>query len=267
MTEKKPEEKVLPVKDIRMLRPNVFLEKKSKLSVVVQQSEIFTIAGCKISFFTPNNVSLFVSISHRELKQARKIYQSLITKPIEKNKKTYEINGRNLTRLYNYLEHIQSSVIAIYTAIESLANVAIPRDYRLERKNNKGVTEVWDKEAIERWYKTSEKVSEILPSILSIESPKKLPLWSTFKELEDIRNDIIHQKTVDKKKHDVDSTFLRRLLQPTIFRAVESGFALISYFCRMDKSHAFFPLGFGVAHVKPEEIDDFNETFTKIEDD
>ncbi|WP_157982614.1 hypothetical protein [Simplicispira lacusdiani] len=266
MAQSNTEEKSLKVSDIRMLRPFVVLEKKSNMSVVIQQTETFSVENCKISFFTPNNVSLFVSISHRELKEAERIYKSLIHKAFGKKNKM-KIKGRNLTRLYNYFEHIQSSIIAIYTAIESLANIAIPHSYKLERKNNKGVTELWDKESIERWYKTSEKISDIVPGVLEIDSPKKLPLWQKFKELEDIRNEIIHQKTAIKSKTDVDSRFLARLLQPTIFSTIKSGFDLISYFCSMDKSHAYFPLGFGVAHVKPEEVDDFGDTFEKIEDD
>lgn len=262
----KTDTQTLSVKDIRMLRPIVFLDKKRKLSVVVQQSEIFKVDGCRLEFYTPNNVSLFVSIAHRELGQARKIHLSLLQSAIGKKSKK-EIKGRNLTRLYNYFEHVQSSVIAIYTAVESLSNIAIPHDFKLERKNSKGITEVWDKHSIERWYKTSEKLSDILPKVLKIESPKELPVWSKFRCLEDIRNDIIHQKTSTKSETDVDSKFLRKLLEPQIFDTIQAGFAVISYFCNKNTSHAYFPLGFGPAHVEPEEVDDLETFFTKVEDE
>lgn len=260
------EENVVNVKDIRMMRPIVFHDKKTSRSIVVQPSEFFKVEGCSLSFFTPNNVSLFVNISHKEILAARKIYESLIAKKLSAKKKI-DIKGRNLTRLYNYLEHIQSGIIAIYTALESLANVAIPPDYRVEKKNPKGVTEVWDKVAIERWYKTSDKLAEVLPAVLGVDSPKKLKVWSTFRELEDIRNEIIHQKTVPKSPQDVDSSFIRRLLHPKIFTTVRAGFAIISYFCSKDTAHAFFPLGFGPALVKAEEVDDLTTVLELIDDD
>lgn len=260
-------EKVLKVGDIRMLRPIVFHDKKSQRAVVIQPAEFFKVESCKLTFSTPNNVSIFVSISHRERMAARKIYDSLIAKPLSEKRRNLEIRGRNLKRLYNYLEHIQSSIIAIYTALESFANVAIPNAYKLEKKNQKGVTEIWTKEAIERWYKTSDKLADILPEVLKIDSPKKLKVWATFRELEDIRNDIIHQKTMLRKPQDVDSSFLGRLLQPTIFSIIGAGFSLIGYFCSKDTAHAFFPLGFGPALVKAEEVDDLETSLEVIEDD
>jgi len=143
-------ERVLKIVDIRMLRPVVFHDKKTDRAIVVQPSEFFKVDACKLSFSTPNNVSLFVSIAHRERQAAKKIYDSLIGKALTEKRKSLEIKGRNLKRLYNYLEHIQSGIIAIYTALESLANVAIPNDFKLEKKNQKGVTEIWTKDAVER---------------------------------------------------------------------------------------------------------------------
>jgi len=110
-------------------------------------------------------------------------------------------------------------------------------------------------------------LAEILPEVLKVESPKKLKAWSKFRELEDIRNDIIHQKTSLKNPNDVDSRFLRRLLLPSIFQTIDAGFSLISFFCSKENSHAYFPLGFGPALVKPMEVDDVSTTLTVIEDD
>lgn len=260
-------DKILKVPDVRVLRPIIFHDKKTSRGVIVQPSEFFKIDGTKLSFYTPNNITLFVSIANRELLAAKKIYETLIAPSLKEKRKDLNIKGRNLKRLFNYLEHIQSSIIAIYTAIESLANVAIPHDHKIEKKNQKGVTEIWGKEAIERWYKTSDKIAEIIPQVLKIESPKKLKVWPGFCELEDIRNDIIHQKTIVKKPQDVDSEFLRRLLHPKIFKTVGSGFAMIGYFCSKDSAHAFFPLGFGNAKVVPEEVDDLSTTLEVIKDD
>lgn len=257
-------EKIYTIEDLRMVRPLVFHEKKSRKNITVQRIEIFDIDGCEVSFAAPNNVAIFASIAKKELQQSRGLYKTIIGKNLKKGGEL-KLEGKELSRVYNYFEHVQMSIIAMYTAIESFANLAIPESYEVSKLNSKGVKEVWDKKSIERHWKTSEKLTEILPDVLKSESPSKLPGWSKFKELESIRNDIIHQKTAKTKeqgKEKVDSSFVRRLLDDRIFNVVESGFELISFFCEKDTYHAFFPMGFSDANLKPVELDDFSEQFT-----
>lgn len=251
-----------------MARPIIFHVKSINANVTLQRSEIFDINDVEIAFPTPNNVALFANIANREKQQAKNIYSSLIARDV-KNKKDIEIKNEDIKRLYNYLEHIQTSIIAIYTAIESFANIAIPNDYTHTFKNNKGITESYDKTAIERWLKTSEKLTELLPKILNSSSPKELKNWSLFKELESIRNDIIHQKTEKAENsnklepsRDINSKFIGKLLKPNIFEVVDAGFDLIRFFCDKDISHSFFPLGFSLAQLKPVEIEEFGDQFT-----
>jgi hypothetical protein len=245
------------------MRPLMAKEKSSSQILTLQQSEQIDVNGCELSFYAPNNVSIFVSIAKKELLVSKKIYQTVVVDKTKKNKEV-EIEGRDLSKLYNYLEHIQTSIICIYTAIEALANVAIPNNYEYKTKNSKGVSETWDKEAIERWFKTSDKYTKLIPSILEIETPSTKSFWSKFKELEVIRNEIIHQKTSLKKPTDVDSDYLNKLLKSQIFDIVDSGFELISYVCNSDQTHAFFPLGFGPAQIKIVELDSFTDNFELV---
>jgi len=265
---KNKDDRSTSIQDVRMARPIIFHVKSIKANVTLQRSEIFDINDVEIAFPTPNNVALFANIANREKQQAKNIYSSLIAKNI-KNNKDIEIKNEDIKRLYNYLEHIQTSIIAIYTAIESFANIAIPNDYTHTFKNNKGITESYDKTAIERWLKTSEKITELLPKILNSSSPKELKNWSLFKELESIRNDIIHQKTEKNENsnklepsRDINSKFIGKLLKPNIFEVVDSGFDLIRFFCDKDIYHSFFPLGFSLAQLKPVEIEDFGDQFS-----
>ncbi|MCQ2987950.1 hypothetical protein NLO72_01695 [Pseudomonas tremae] len=250
------------IPDIRMARPIVYHVKLAKKFITVQRSEMFDIFGVEINFPTPNNVSLFANIANKERQQAKNIHSSLIMRDV-KDKRFIDIRDEDVKRLYNYLEHIQTSILTIYTAVESFANIAIPNEHVYTFKNSKGIVESYDKAAIERWLKTSEKIADLLPSILSSEPPKGQPFWSRFKELESIRNDIVHQKT-EKQTHsrDINSSFLGKLLNPDIFDVVDSGFKLISFFCEKDIYHSFFPMGFSAAELKPIEIDDFEDQFT-----
>lgn len=238
-------------------------DKSTAEVLTMQQSEIISLNGCELSFYTPNNVSIFASIAKKELRIAKRLYREVVSEKITK-KKDVAIKGGDLSKLYNYLEHVQTSVICVYTAVEALANVAIPRGYQYETRNSKGVSEVWDKEAIERWFKTSDKYTKLIPGILEIENPSTKDFWSKFKELEVIRNEIVHQKTSVKKPDDVDSYYLVKLIKSRVFDVVESGFELISYVCNSDQAHAFFPLGFGPAQIRITELNSLVDSFKLI---
>lgn len=247
-----------------MARPQIFVVEDIKKTVTVQPIEILKIGECEVSLPTPNNVALFSNISKKQLQQAINIHASLFGKKLNKFK-SIEILDDDIPRLFNYLECIQSSIVAIYTAIEAFCNIAIPKNYSITIKNQKGVTEVWDKTAIERWHKTSDKISTILPDIFKSKSPKEMSFWPDFKNLELIRNDIVHQKTTEKtNENDVDARFLKKLLDPTVFNTVKSGFEIIKFFCEKDASHAYFPLGFGEAQLNPVTLNSWESHFQLI---
>src|SRR5690606_6291552 len=104
--------------------------------------------------------------------------------------------------LFDYLEHIQTAIITLYSAIESLINILIPDDFILEERNNKGIKEMWDKSAIERWKSTSEKLKVIIPKALTITNPTSYKCWSKFCEFEALRNDIVHIKSHSLQNED-----------------------------------------------------------------
>ena len=156
------------------------------------------------------------------------------------------------------------SLIFIYTAVEAFSNIAIPPDYEIERINHKKVKEIWGKENIERWKSTSEKIGDILPDIFKIENPKNEKFWSNFKKLEEIRNDIIHQKTI-KNNTDVYSEYFNYFFDHSIFEIIRSGFLVIQYFClKSDESKIYFPLGIRTDSFDPIEVDDINDVIEHI---
>jgi hypothetical protein len=184
---------------------------------------------------------MFYNKSWKEYENAVKIYDTIIKSNLS-GKDEYNVRLQDTSKLYDYFEHIQASVITIYSAIEALCNIAIPKNFTLTKKNSKGVKEIWDKSSIEKWIPTEEKVGKIIPEILNIESPKKLPIWKSFKELKEIRDSIIHQKQSFKNPIEIESSFLKFLLDQSIFRKIMSGFELIRYFCAKDRMHTYFPI-------------------------
>lgn len=248
------------VSDIRIMRPVIFRDKKTSKNITLQRTETIKVDNIEISFSTPNNISLFINISKRELNIAKRIFGKLL----KTTKKEININNDELSTLFNYLEHIQTCIICTYTAIEALANITIPEDYKYTKTNSRGIEEIYNKKSIERYTPTSEKYTKIIPDILKIQTPLEQSFWSKFKKLENIRNEIIHQKTSKEKDKDVDSSYLAPLLEKEIFEIIESGYHLITYICNADQSHVFFPLGFGPAQMKIHEVDDFSENFKLV---
>ncbi|MGO2306694.1 MAG: hypothetical protein ACTH5W_18535 [Providencia sp.] len=259
--------------DIRMQRPIVvsFTEddKENATIITMLESERFKFNNSMIDFHTPNNVALFLSSAKKELVKSKSIYGSLFGKLAKlKNTKhkSYSVSDKDLPRLYNYFESIQLAIISAYTAIESFANIAIPKNYEYHRLNSKKIKEIYTKEQIERHIKTSEKLDKILPDILKCESPKGNKLWEDFKEIENFRNDIIHPKTSIKSKNISieDSAFLCKLISDDFINKIYSAFKIIEYFCNQNTSNPLFPLGFGKATFEP--IESKIDNIEKVQD-
>ncbi|MDP1812414.1 MAG: hypothetical protein Q8K66_13520 [Sediminibacterium sp.] len=246
--------------DYRVIRPSIFLEKGGNTVAAIQQISSFHIGKCKIEFITPNPITLFFNKSWKEYEQALEIYKTTI-KPNLNEEKSFVVNDTQLSALYDYLELIQSSIIAIYSAVEALSNAAIPSDYTLKRKNNKGIEETWTKENIERWDQTTEKIGKIVPEILSFESPKSQSFWEGFMGLKELRDDIIHQKQSKKDPNNIEQSHLYLLLSESVFTKILSGFALIKYCCEKNQTHTYFPMLNDEIPVDVNMVDSFDGIF------
>lgn len=231
-----------PLADYRMMRPKVYLPTGGNTVYQSQQNSRFLLTkDCGISFLTPNGVALFINKARKEYDISFQIYSEVVQKKLKPNF-LYVVQPDIISGLYDYFESIQSCIIMIYSAIEALCNVAIPHDYTFTKKNNKGITEIWDKQNIEKWTSTEEKAGKIVPELLGIKSPKNQPYWENFKKLKYIRDEIIHQKQSAITPNEVESAFLELLLKETIFDKIKAGFAIVQYFCDEDKTHNYFPM-------------------------
>ncbi|HDS6884646.1 TPA: hypothetical protein QH084_000452 [Morganella morganii subsp. morganii] len=251
--------------DIRMQRPILARIEDKDLTLTLQMSDKATLFGATVSFYTPNNVSIFLSSAKKEIAKSNSIYKSIFGKINKIKHKKLKLSDKDLPRLYNYFESVQLAIISMYTAIESFANICIPNDYVYEKNNSRGIKESYSKELIERYVPTSEKIDKILPLILNCDSPKGTKLWQNFKELESLRNDIIHPKTIKKNKEiKEDSSFLCILLSDNFIMKIASGFDLVSFFCKKDISHSLFPMGFGEIQFK--SVPFIESNFEKVDD-
>lgn len=231
--------------DLRANKPVCFKDSPingGDASMVMQEIdtlELFpTINGKKntVEYVAPNNVGILLSISNKSVLTAKKLFDNQI-KSYNYSESANDINVKDeifaRTRLiYDYIESVQTSIVFGYTALEAFTNLSIPDNYQYKTNpNNKGVIEIYNKEAIERWTPLRVKISEILVDIYKTKNIKGLKLWSNFLLFEELRHEIIHQKSINHTK------FYKKYFKRNLFEVCHIPEDVIRFFFdnRVDK--------------------------------
>lgn len=184
-----------------------------------------------ITYFVPNNVALLLSVSEKALDGAKRIYTSNFSKPefeLDLDKMVGDrksMMNKASSLVCDYLESIQTSIVFGYTALEAFANLSIPEDFtHTTEKNSKGIFEVFDKKAIERWMPIKIKIENILTKVYGTKRIRDQKWWGHFLSLEQYRNDIIHQKSISHTE------FYKVYFKQSIFRVCKSPSDVIRFF-------------------------------------
>lgn len=228
--------------DIRSNRPISYVENPldpNSGRMVVQEIDKLELSRQPVrnpnslEYFAPNNIAMLLSVMDKSLEAAKKIYLENLNPDKFNHSEDYKIfKGdkkdklySNSKILYDYIEQIQIAIVFGYTALEAFTNISIPTNYTYTtEKNSKGIQEIFDKNSIERWLSLKIKISEILTDIYEIEDIKKRSFWSDFLQLEQMRQDIIHQKSVQ------ETDFYKLYLKKNIFEICAVPKYLIQYF-------------------------------------
>ncbi|GAA4925311.1 hypothetical protein [Mucilaginibacter defluvii] len=219
-------------------------------SMVLQELDIIPYSKNPFEFFAPNNVGMLLSISQKYRDQAKELYTSAIDPKLHDHSVTNaKIDKKKFLQekskeAANYIELIQIAVVFAYTAVESFVNLSIPDDYKYEvHIKNKGITEIYNKTAIERWISLNDKLANILTVIYKTRKIESEKFWSNFKSLEKLRHNIIHQKSIDRTE------FYKDYFMDQIFKIVDSGLLMLQFFydahASENRSNPLWPWGIG----------------------
>lgn len=211
------------VQDIRFNKPVIhrnFKDGKLTGSMIIKDIDEVKINKEKISYFTPNNIAILLSINTKSKNKANELF----TNYFKDDKIIFEdaIPARS-SKLIDYIEEIQTSIVFGYTALETFTNLSIPDDYTYENKNHKGIVENYNKEAIERWLDMKKKLN-ILKEIYKTNKLENQKWWSYFILLEQYRNSIIHQKTINS------TGFYKEYFKNNIFEICNVSENIIKFF-------------------------------------
>src|ERR1035437_2470524 len=150
--------------DFRELTPLIIEDEKEQKTHFLRQVEQYDIKSKQVTFYTPNNITLAMNIANEAYNKAQEMHSEYIKVKLESNESKIKFENNALSTLYDFFQQAQISLIFIYTAVEAFANSSIPNNYSYEKIDNKRkIKEIWNKDSIERWMLTSEKLTEILP--------------------------------------------------------------------------------------------------------
>lgn len=202
-------------------------------SMVLQEMDKIKVKRNELDYFCLNNIAVLLSISNNAIKEAKDIFDNNID--FSKIKHSYQDSKGDRKKFFiqktaivcNYIERIQIGIVFAYTALETFSNLSIPEGYLYSKKDQrKNVLETYDKEAIERWIPLKEKLSKILPDIYKTKSIEKSKFWNHFLNMENYRNDIIHQKSIN------GTDFYKKYFKKKVFKINESAEGIIKFFYR-----------------------------------
>ena len=200
-------------------------------SMVLQELDEVNFAKNTLTYFPPNNIGLLLSISKKHLQKAKELYKKHID-PLSINHSFVDtsVNKKEFLKekskiVADYIEAIQICIVFGYTALETFSNISITDTYRYKvNVKSKGIVELYDKKAIERWISLGDKLSKILPEIYGTKKIEMSKFWSYFVKLEKYRHAIIHQKTIDK------TDFYKTYFNKDIFEICKSAEAILKFF-------------------------------------
>jgi hypothetical protein len=242
--------------DKRVKKPIHFVAPDKSGEMLLQEADDLEFEkNKKITFFTPNNISLLLSTSEKALLNAKEIYnkfggEDANTNPVEFVKLTTSL-------VCDYIENIQTAIIFSYSALESFVNLSIPDDYEYYKiQSDSGVAyeKKYIRDSIERLIPLKEKLIKVLPDIYDTEPIEKEDFLNKFSILENLRNKIIHQKSIESTE------LYKDYFKESIFQLCQISVDIINFFYENCQHHfstnPIWPWTEGKEHLFPKAIFD-----------
>lgn len=164
---------------------------KPGASFAIMHGDINSKKFPKIMFPAPNPVEFYLFSAQKNLESIRILEPEV----------TSDFNKVN----FLLLEEIQFCIF-MTSALEAFINQMIPADFEYKEGER-----VWDKIEIERNWSTKDKLKKIIPNIFNVNIAGDSVIWHQVKTLINLRDDLIHLKTVQSDFRSYQDLY-RRLL-------------------------------------------------------
>jgi hypothetical protein len=146
-----------------------------------------------VGFGLPSGPALFLHLAHQAFEELQKIDPSALFDSHQQG-----LWPDDQKPLFDFFEDSIAHIVFAFTAIEAFANEALPDGVTHLRIGKDKKTETLKKADIERRLSLDEKLVNVLPTALSVASPKKLSVWQHYVDLRKTRDRLIHLKSIDR---------------------------------------------------------------------
>lgn len=153
-----------------------------------------------VGFVTPSATALALSIAMKAGVEAKELYKELVFREVlTPQGRGKSVGYQDVEPLFDYFEFCMIAVTFSFQSLETFCNHTIANELKgtfdLERRRE---MKTFTPLELEREVSTEEKLSTVLPSILSIASPKGKKVWQDFIKLKRARDSTIHLKSTDQ---------------------------------------------------------------------
>lgn len=161
-----------------------------------------------------------------QLNIQRKEYESKAVRPFE------DLNmkeGVDLHNFYIYYGYASNCVISLFTALESFVNYLIPDDRIFEKEITGKRIELYNKEQIQRWLTTDEKIKNVLFTFTGKNFfQKQSEHTSRIDNLKKLRDELIHVKADENLENQ--KSIIKKLVDFKYDETLESVSKFINFY-------------------------------------
>jgi len=168
-------------------------------SLIVLASLASTADG-PVSFPVPSPVgmALQVAMTSANLAHELKARFRFETAPSPKGS-ARSVAGDQEAALFDFFQHCMVAATFSFQSVESFANFVIANRVKSTMAIDRdGDPKEYDALGLQRHVSTAEKLSTVLPTLLSLPTPKGTKIWEEFVQLRRLRDSTVHLKSTDQ---------------------------------------------------------------------
>lgn len=188
--------------------------------------------GSPLQFITPSPEALSLDLAYASAHRCGDLRGAVVIQeaPLHGHG-ARSVRDDTLPVLYDYLAQSMVTVAFAYQAIEAFANrvvgTAPAETFEVDMRDGRRTL---TREQAQRWLSTDRKLTELLPKIHAVRSPKGRRPWKGFRELASLRDDLIHLKDHHADPRGKGQSVFHRLLADGVGHHPTSSVSMIAWF-------------------------------------
>jgi hypothetical protein len=133
--------------------------------------------------------------------------------------------------LFDYLQEFSAEVIFSFSALEAFANENVPATFVYQTVNTKREAVSLSASDIERFVSLDEKLKKVIPLAHGLKGIAGTKPWQDYKRLKEIRDRLVHLKSVDRKASGPeDQTIWGLMVSCSDVDFVDAAYSIIACF-------------------------------------